>query len=374
MKNNQKKFHISIVIVFCIFAILAGKLVRHTVMRETLVVPGIGWQMVNKTNNKEYRFGFTIRDHSTDDAASSATSNAGYIFEKINFLNLASSYYGYEILISVIWNLLIFWILIKLKKSYTFSEMIFILISVSVLNIFDFTIAKEPVQMLYFILMFLVLKSNKTESVKYIFCLFIYLLCFITYRNYYILMAAFMIFVYTIYKLIISKISKINLKHILLILLSIFLCYFTFLNIAKIVDVTSYNELLRVRLRTSSAASDMRAIFKSNNLILFSLDYILMLVRMLVPIELVKLGPKYAIYTIYQVIISIIIILNIKNINKISIERRVALYIYIAFLMGSAAFEPDFGSWIRHEAVLFPILLIICGFNERNIKNEKKFI
>ena len=187
-------------------------------------------------------------------------------------------------------------------------------------------------------------------------------------------MAAFMIFVYTIHKLIISKISKINLKHILLILLSIFLCYFTFLNIAKIVDVTSYNELLRVRLRTSSAASDMRAIFKSNNLILFSLDYILMLVRMLVPIELVKLGPKYAIYTIYQVIISIIIVLNIKNINKISIERRVALYIYIAFLMGSAAFEPDFGSWIRHEAVLFPILLIICGFNERNIKNEKNFI
>ena len=374
MKNNQKKFHISIVIVFCIFAILAGKLVRHTVMRETLVVPGIGWQMVNKTNNKEYGFGFTIRDHSTDDAASSATSNAGSIFEKINFLNFASSYYGYEILISVIWNLLIFWILIMLKKSYTFSEMIFILISVSVLNIFDFTIAKEPVQMLYFILMFFVLKSNKTESVKYILCLFIYLLCFITYRNYYILMAAFMIFVYTIHKLIISKISKINLKHILLILLSIFLCYFTFLNIAKIVDVTSYNELLRVRLRTSSAASDMRAIFKSNNLILFSLDYILMLVRMLVPIELVKLGPKYAIYTIYQVIISIIIVLNIKNINKISIERRVALYIYIAFLMGSAAFEPDFGSWIRHEAVLFPILLIICGFNERNIKNEKNFI
>lgn len=374
MKNNQKKFHISIVIVFCIFAILAGKLVRHTVMRETLVVPGIGWQMVDKINNKEYGFGCTIKDRSIDEAGSSATSNAGYIFKKINFLNLASTYYGYELLISVVWNLLTFWILISLKKSYTFSEMIFILISVSVLNIFDFTIAKEPVQMLYFILMFLVLKSNKTESLKYIFCILIYLLCFITYRNYYILMAAFMIFAYTIYKLVISKISRINLKHILLILLSIFLCYFAFLNIAKIVDVTSYNELLRVRLRTSSAASDMRSIFKSNNLILFSLDYILMLVRMLIPIELVKLGPKYAIYTIYQIIISAIIISNIKNINKISNERRVALYIYIAFLMGSAAFEPDFGSWIRHEAVLFPVLLIICGFNERNKKNEKKII
>lgn len=39
--------------------------------------------------------------------------------------------------------------------------------------------------------------------------------------------------------------------------------------------------------------------------------------------------------------------------------RTAALYLYLAFLLCSAAFEPDFGSWIRHEGITFPILLLI---------------
>ena len=66
------------------------------------------------------------------------------------------------------------------------------------------------------------------------------------------------------------------------------------------------------------------------------------------------------------------------NINKISVDRKIAIFIYMAFLMGSAAFEPDFGSWIRHEAVLFPIFMIVSGFNENIDKetsnNEKNYI
>lgn len=39
--------------------------------------------------------------------------------------------------------------------------------------------------------------------------------------------------------------------------------------------------------------------------------------------------------------------------------RTAALYLYLAFLLCSAAFEPDFGSWIRHEGITLPILLLI---------------
>lgn len=39
--------------------------------------------------------------------------------------------------------------------------------------------------------------------------------------------------------------------------------------------------------------------------------------------------------------------------------RTAALFLYIAFLLCSAAFEPDFGSWVRHEGVAFPIILLI---------------
>ena len=48
------------------------------------------------------------------------------------------------------------------------------------------------------------------------------------------------------------------------------------------------------------------------------------------------------------------------------------MYIYYAFLLGSATFEPDFGSWIRHEAVLFPILLILMdAIKEKENKIEQ---
>lgn len=39
--------------------------------------------------------------------------------------------------------------------------------------------------------------------------------------------------------------------------------------------------------------------------------------------------------------------------------RTAALYLYLAFLLCSAAFEPDFGSWIRHEGITLPVLLLI---------------
>ena len=372
MNKVLKKFNINVVIFLCLFAIVFGKIVRYGVMTESLVKPGIGWGMVEKVNNDSYKFGLTVKDSENDSEVSNATANAGFIFAKINFLHLANNYYEYEILISVIWNIIVLLIILKLKKSYYLWEMLFILVSVAVLNIFDFCLAKEPIQMIYFILMYFILKSNKSSKFKFNGCLFIYFLSAFTYRNYYILMAGFLVFTFLTYKMIASKKDKVSFKQIFLIVFFAYLCYFAILNAVKLVSPSHFNELIRVRLRTSSAASDMRAIFKTNNLVVFTLDYLIMIIRMMLPVELLKLGPKYAVYTLYQILISGIVFNNLRNVRNISTSRRIALFIYIAFLMGSAAFEPDFGSWIRHEAVLFPIFMIISGFNEGGGENGEK--
>ncbi|MBR3161930.1 MAG: hypothetical protein IKF19_04290 [Bacilli bacterium] len=367
----KKNFNVGVVIIFCIIVIFFGKIVRHTVMNETLVKTGVGWYLVDNINSGNVHYGLTIKDSETNESDSSATMNASYIYSKINFLKLAETYYEYEILISIIWNFILLIIISKLKKTFNFFETIFIVLSVAVLNIFDFCLAKEPIQMLYFILMYLLLISNKSIKTKTIGSFLIYILCFLTYRNYYILMAGFFVFIYYLYKLLLSKIKKINKKHIFLILISIFICYYSFLYVIKIYDIASYNELLRVRLRTSSAASDMSALFNSTNLFIFTLDYIFMLIRMLIPLELIKLGPKYFIYIVYQIFITYIFIKNIIDINKINKMRRIALFIFIAFLMGSAAFEPDFGSWVRHEAVAIPIVFIIQNIKRIDNKETK---
>lgn len=358
----MKKFNINVLLFVFILVIIAGKIVRYTVMYDTLVDAGIGHSMIKAVNKGTAKFGITISS-STDDGVSNATDNASFIFSKLNFLHLASTYEQYEILISIIWNILLLFIIIyNSKKILSTFQFLFLCLTIAVLNIFDFCLAKEPIQMLYFIAMFYILISNKfNDKTKFILCFLILILSAFTYRVYYILMAAFMIFIYLVYRFILPKIKKVKLKNIIFVLILISLCYFILLNTLKVVYPDAYNEIIRVRLRTSTAVSDLRAIFKSGNLVILSLDYILVLVRMLFPVELVRFGIKYIVYVIYQLILTYLIIKNIININKISKNQKIALCVYIAFLMGSATFEPDFGSWVRHEAVVFPVFFILLG-------------
>lgn len=358
-------------LVIMLLCIILGKIVRYTVMYNTLVVPGGGWHLIEIVNSGTARFGFTITGTEVNDVASNATQNACFIFSKLNFLKLADTYYGYEILITVVFNILLLILFNKLKSLYDLKESMFIFASVAVLNIFDFCLAKEPVQMLYFILMFYILLNNKMKDYTKLFLVFcVYLLSAVSYRNYYVLMALFLLYCYFALNLILVKTKKVKSWHILLFIAGMFTFHLIFMNAVKIIMPSNYEELIRVRFRGESGASTIYTLFKSTQPLLFSLDYLLVILRMLFPVELLSMGSKYAVFAIYQITITIIVIKNLRNYNNLSKTRRIALAIYLAFLLGSATFEPDFGSWVRHEAVLFPVFLIIAGYNVEEFENE----
>lgn len=229
--------------------------------------------------------------------------------------------------------------------------------------------------MLYFIAIYYVLcLNNKSVKFKYILTIGIIAFSAISFRIYYFLIIMFMVLVQVLFNVFIIKKEKVKIKDIIIMLLVIVGFYFLFLNIMKVIMPTEYNELIRVRTRSSTAASDMRNIFKSTNLLIFSFDYLIMLLRMMFPIELLRLGIKYVPYVLYQVIITYFVIKNIKSIKSNGKIKNIALHLYIGFLFASATFEPDFGSWVRHEAVLFPILLILTDIKrkEKERKNEKR--
>lgn len=364
----KRKFNRNVIFFLFIFMLVIGKFVRYTIMKDTLVEPGIGHYMITDINNNNVEFNLTLKGNSSTDETSSASDNATFFFYLINFFDL-DTYGEYEIYITIVWNLILLLLLLNMRTSLTIFQALFVLLSISVLNIFDFCLAKEPVQFLFFLIMYLIIISNiKNDLIKKIGVFGVILISAIVFRIYYIIIAMFFLFIIILFEKYIVKLKKISWKNILFILVMIALFYFVFLNIAKYIAPVEYAELIRVRLRTSSAASDMRAIFHSDNLIIFSFDYLIMIVRMLVPIELLRLGPKYLLYVIYQVFITVILIKNILNYKNINSEKKIALYLYIAFLMGSASFEPDFGSWIRHEAVVIPILLILSDI----IKSKKE--
>ena len=364
-ESNKKIYNIDVIYGLFIILVLVGKVVRYTILKTVLVDSGIGHYFVNPILYGDLHF--TILD--TDSMVGEAGGNAIVIFKLINFFKL-SSYTSWEIYISAIWNMILLALLVGLKKKIDIKQLVFISLSIMVLNIFDFTLAKEPIQMLYFILMYLVLCSmNISEKTRYLCIIGVLLLSAFTFRAYYLLIIMFMVLIKILFKFFIFNKEKVTFKNIMYLLLSIVGFYFVFLNIVKIAMPSEYSELIRVRIRSSSAASDMKNIFMSSNLLIFSFDYVLMLIRMLCPVELLRLGVKYIPYVIYQLVITYYIIKGMRNIRNNGKIKNLALYLYIGFLLASATFEPDFGSWVRHETVAFPIMLIIADI-KRNGEDD----
>lgn len=173
--------------------------------------------------------------------------------------------------------------------------------------------------------------------------------------------------------------------------------------------------------RASVADSEIVPLFSKGNRLLATFDYVIKIFRLMFPIELLIKGKlKYVFFVIFQALLALYIgrafmnrrkmeeideesendgegvpvgnnqsqnkeetnidddnIEEVQNENEtIIIEdedkekirekeedrrmtRTAALYLYLAFLLCSAAFEPDFGSWIRHQGVALPIILLI---------------
>ncbi len=200
------------------------------------------------------------------------------------------------------------------------------------------------------------------ESFKYVLCFGILLWASMSFRSYYILIALFMLGASWICKTFILMKDKLKMFDIIIVILALGIGYFLLLTVAKVAMPEEYAELIYVRTRETEARTDISNwITKDDsNLVFFTLDYLIMLVRMMVPVELVTFGPKYWPYVVYQVMITFFVVMALKNIKKNHKSKNVALYVYLGFLCGSATFEPDFGSWVRHEAAIAPILFILA--------------
>jgi hypothetical protein len=67
--------------------------------------------------------------------------------------------------------------------------------------------------------------------------------------------------------------------------------------------------------------------------------------------------------------------------KELSEDEKTALNLFLAFVLMGAVFEPDFGSWIRHESVTIPLFLIVFGLKDKktpmdaaavNLRSDRK--
>lgn len=183
--KNIKKIDFYIIIFLFPILILVGKIIRYTIMKSVLVDAGIGYTWINiivsNLQPKEI-LDLTI--------ASEQNGFAILFFKFINIFNL-QTYIDFEVLITIIFNALLLVMFFKCKRDLTLWQFVFIALSILVLNIFDFCLSKDPIQMIFFLIIFYILLSKNIKH-KEFWTIFVISISALIFRKYFLLIIAFM--------------------------------------------------------------------------------------------------------------------------------------------------------------------------------------
>lgn len=302
------------------------------------------------------------------------TADDSYMFAA-NFFNCINIF-GFQTLeqwnwfFAIIFTAIIIFFIAKNKK-YNLIQYLFIIASVGLLNIYVFTLSKDLIQFLFFLVIFLLLKNkNMSNFKKLLFCSIILIIESIYFRVYYVIMAILMCTIYAIYNMFIKN-KDVSKKTIIKIVLLAFVLFFVEIFTLQLVSEDNYYSIMYAR---SSVNSDRLYNVDANTIIIelfgdntsfikFILNYIINSLRMMIPIELLGKGIKYTPFILYQLLISYNVLKYSKKINDKNIMVLIAV---ISYFMISIIFEPDFGSFIRHESSMFLVLLEMFVINYKH--------
>lgn len=335
--------------IFCLILII---------ILETIFVKAVQFEIFPKKYFYDSTRILALSMGSTD-VTDKAYSFAGNFFKFINifgFTTLAQWAY-FLAFISII---LIIIVLAKNQKI-SLKNFLFVVASVGLLNIYVFNISKDIIQFLFFYLVFIILNNKKISNQKKLFlsCL-VLLFEALGFRVYYLIMAMLMVTIYFIYEKKIKN-KKINKKTVKKIIFLALLLFFLEVFVVQIISISNYNSVINARYITNvnrESSPDAVTIIndllgRNTSFIKFILNYLINFVRMLFPIELITKGVKYIPFIFYQLFITITLF---KTSTKLNDKNIMWLITFVSFIMISVIFEPDFGSFIRHESTLFLIM------------------
>lgn len=301
------------------------------------------------------------------------TSDSFYKFARVyKYLNIfrLETFMQWEVYLTIVMNLILILILVKNKtilKEISLKKLLFLYLAIILLNTYVFGMGKEAALFLVFLVFYLVINSSKYGLNTVINKVYLIVLTFVymgvAFKTYYFLTLAFFVALYWLFSFKMKK--KYTLTKSLLFLFLFALVYiFMIIFVGKFFP-QYYQKFVEVGIAEYDQANSMIAPFlKGNNYFILFINYIVKILRLLFPIELFRLGIKYVPYIVFQILISGYSIKCVQFYPTCSLQQKLSTCIFMAYLLTSASFEPDFGSWIRHEMVCFPLFL--------NITNLKK--
>lgn len=306
-----------------------------------------------------------LADASTVDEWEGSYRIASDLFASINVGKL-DTMLSWSLCLGVLFTFLLMFMMIRADAPDLFQS-IFILAAVGLLNIYIFTIGKDIIQFAFFFAVYIVLmlpfdntllKILGSAGILYFESTF--------FREYYILIAALILAVYVVLSWF-KKRGRIGLGSLLAIGVLLFAVIYAAMLSAQILMPDEYNQMLGLRTGYDTAfgdSSDSATIILNwipgDGLPIFMVNYVINAFRMMIPIELALRGVYYWPFFIFQLMITLYMVHLIRQLNRINEPVLfLALCVYLGYALASFIFEPDFGSWVRHETATFPVLHLL---------------
>ena len=357
-------FHKNSVFALSIITAVLAKVMRYTIMMDSQIA---NYNYIGKLLLKDILHSRSTFSLWTGDS----NGNATFLYQKLNFFKL-DTLEEFEVAVTIGGMLFIFLLLLYSKKNWSLFQTAFILCVVGVLNIFCFGLQKEPFQLIYFVVIFgFVVAPNIPEHIKDIAVVVVLVISSATFRSYYILTVGFYIAIRVTMTILKRRNYKFSGKRIALLFLIMVAGYYFVLIVARAISPSSFELLMYARSdyrgEDSGWTTRLNPWFPIEDIKYYPLAYFTILLRLLFPLELFRFsGGKYLLYIVYQLMLTYIMYRNIRIVDQLPSVKQISLFVYLAFLFTSAAAEPDFGSWTRHEAVLFPFFFVLIDLIPRN--------
>lgn len=292
--------------------------------------------------------------------------SAAIFYNYINFFDL-DSFIQWSIYISIVFFFVNFYLL-KDIKLIELKKFLLLITGLLLWYLFSAGITKEVIQSLFFIIVYMAICNNKIKYkwIKFLIGIIIICISAILFREYFILMAVFAIYIYIISIILKERNFSPKYYYIWIIIFSIILVTF-FLFIVSIVLPEAYNFIMVLRtdyyytqLTEAGTDSLITALVPGESLFIYMINYIIIYFRLLIPIELLfNIKIQYVPFVIYQLSFTYYYIKNISMLNIVDDKKFIALVFFTAYILISVIMEPDFGSWVRHQTAMYSLFLLI---------------
>lgn len=279
--------------------------------------------------------------------------------------------------LGMVLSVLVFLMVLRLPEP-DMVQTIFLLACIGLLNIYVFNIGKDVIQFLFFMAVYLVLLLPiQSTMMKIVFAAVILYFESKVFRSYYVLIAALVLAIYCVLMVFRRNHRLPSGVKIAITIATMYLLVCAMMVVASVAMHSEYQQIMEVRDYSLSGRendTDSVTIIKnwiggdnSSNLPLFLLNYLINAVRMMIPFELAVKGVQYLPFFCFQIGVTVYLVHLFGKLDEIEDETQfLAISIFLGYVLASVLFEPDFGSWVRHEAATFPILhLLVFSPNQR---------